>query len=493
VPQVPWRSLATALLVGAVAVGCGGEAPSTTAAAPPGRDAVAAAGPNLDWPLFGITADRANASASGRGLSATTVRSLRRIRLSLPGTVDSSPIYLHAVLAGGGIRDLFIVTTTYGRTLALDAADGRIVWQFTPPGIGGWQGSYRITNASPAADPSRSWVFTSSPDGLVHKLSVADGHEASGGGWPVRVTRDPRHEKLTSSFNVSGRFLIVATGGYLGDAPPYQGHVVLIDRASGRIRSVFNTLCANRHSIITPSTCPAVQSAIWSRSGVTVEPGSGRLLLATGNGNWNGHTDWAQSALLLSPDSRRVLGHWTPPNEASLSDSDTDVGSTGPVLLGGGLIAQSGKDALIHVLSEGRMRAAGGRPVKGGDLQALPAPGGQGMFTAPAVWRHNGRVTMFATTGGGTAAYAVRSRRLHVAWQNGTAGTSPVVVGGLLLVQDPGGGLNVYSAGSGRRVAHLDTGGGHWQSPVVGGGRILVAEGDANSHSTSGSASLFVP
>jgi hypothetical protein len=387
---------------------------------------------------------------------------------------------------------VFVVTTTYGRTLALDARDGRVVWQFTPPGIGGWQGSYRITNASPAADPGRGWIFAASPDGLVHKLSVQDGHEA-GGRWPVRVTRDPTHEKLTSSFNVSGRRLIVATGGYLGDAPPYQGHVVSIDRVSGRIRGVFNTLCSDRHGIIAPPSCRAVQSAIWSRSGAAVEPGTGRLLVATGNGNWNGRTDWAQSALLLSPDARGLLGHWTPPNADSLSSSDTDVGSTGPALLGGGLIAQSGKDARIHLLSEPRMRAAGGRPVTGDELQSLPTPGGQGMFTAPAVWRHGGNVTMFATTGGGTAAYALRGGRLRLLWQNGTAGTSPIVVGTLLLVQDPGGGLNVYRAGSGRRVARLDTGGGHWQSPVVGGGRILVAEGNANEHRTSGTASLFVP
>jgi hypothetical protein len=499
------RLLLPALVLGVLALGCGGGTPSTTAAPAPAPGTTAAPTPSVadpggaaaatggDWPLFGLTPDRADASASARGLSARSVGALRRIALSLPGTVDSSPIYLHRVRAGGATRDVFVVTTTYGRTLALDARDGRVVWSFAPPGIAGWAGSAQITNASPAADPGRRWVFAASPDGLVHRLSVADGHESRGGRWPVRVTRDATHEKLTSSLNVSGRLLILATGGYIGDAPPYQGHVVTIDRASGRIRGVFNSLCSDRHRIIKPSTCSSVQSAIWSRSGVAVEPRTGRLLLATGNGNWNGRTDWASSALLLSPDAHRLLGHWTPPDEAALSGSDTDVGSTGPALLGHGLVVQSGKDAVIHLLSEARMRAGGGRPVKGGDLQRLPAPGGQGMFTAPAVWRHGGHTTMFATTGGGTAAYALRGARLHLLWQNVTAGTSPLVVGTLLLVQDPRGGLDVYLAASGRRVARLQTAGGHWQSPVPGDGRILVAEGDANEHRTSGTASLFVP
>jgi hypothetical protein len=40
-------------------------------------------------------------------------------------------------------------------------------------------------------------------------------------------------------------------------------------------------------------------------------------------------------------------------------------------------------------------------------------------------------------------------------------------------------------------VARLATGPAHWQSPVVAGGRILVAEGDANDHATTGTLSLF--
>ncbi len=60
--------------------------------------------------------------------------------------------------------------------------------------------------------------------------------------------------------------MIAATGGYIGDAPPYQGHVVLIDRADGHIAAVFNTLCANRRRLIVPSSCPVSDSAILSRA-----------------------------------------------------------------------------------------------------------------------------------------------------------------------------------------------------------------------------------
>ena len=485
----PLLALTTCL----VAAGCGGGSsradPSTDQAptAAPPKVTAAAARTNRDWPLYGVTNDRGNVSPAG-----TNPTRLRRIAVKVAGTVDSSPIYLHAVRAGGATRDVFVVTTTYGKTLALSASNGRVLWTFTPAGIDRWEGSAQFTNAAPAADPDRRYVYASSPDGLVHKLSLEDGKEA-GGAWPVSVTRDATHEKLTSSFNISGAYVVVTTGGYIGDAPPYQGKVVTIRRSDGAIQGVFNSLCSDRGGIIQPSSCGASDSAIWARRGAVVQPGTHRLLATTGNGPFNGRTNWGDSVLLLSPDARTLLGHYTPSNQAELEANDTDPSSTGPVLLGGDLVAQSGKDGLIRLLSLKRMRTAGTRPVTGGELQTLPAPGNQGMFSDPAVWRHDGRTTMFATTAGGTAAYVVRGGRLKVAWQNKTAGTSPIVAGSLLYVQDPGGGVNVYRLGSGRRVAHLGTGGGHWQSPVVGGGRLLVAEGDANQHETSGTLSLFVP
>ena len=41
--------------------------------------------------------------------------------------------------------------------------------------------------------------------------------------------------------------MLVTTGGYIGDTPPYQGHVVTISRATGRITGEWNSLCSNRH------------------------------------------------------------------------------------------------------------------------------------------------------------------------------------------------------------------------------------------------------
>ena len=79
---------------------------------------------------------------------------------------------------------------------------------------------------------------------------------------------------------------------------------------------------------------------------------------------------------------------------------------------------------------------------------------------------------MFVADGGGTAAWTLSGGRLRQVWRNGTGGTSPVVAGGLLYVYDPGGSLRVYAPGTGRQLAALAAGPGHWNSPIVVAGRI---------------------
>jgi len=41
-------------------------------------------------------------------------------------------------------------------------------------------------------------------------------------------------------------------------------------------------------------------------------------------------------------------------------------------------------------------------------------------------------------------------------------------------------------AATGRLVATLDAGHGHWNSPIVVDGRVALPEGDANDHAQSG-------
>jgi PQQ-like domain len=441
-----------------------------------------------DWTRFGYDAARSNAANGATGITAANAAQLRRQRIALAGTVDSSPIFLHGVVVTGGTHDAFLATTSYGKTLAIDAETGHILWQYTPPAYASWAGTYRITNATPVADPSRKFIYAAAPDGRVRKLAVADGHEV----WDRAITLNPKREKIAASLNFSRGLVIATTGGYIGDAPPYQGHVVTLQPGSGRVVHVWNSLCSNRHRLIEPSTCGASDSAIWARAGAVVEPGSGRLLVATGNAPWNGRTNWGDSVLELTSTASSLLQNWTPRNQGELNNSDADLGSTAPALLGGSLAVQGGKDGKLRLLRLSRLNgSAHAGPRIGGELQTLSTPGATDLFSAPAVWHQGATTWVFVADGAGTSGYRLVHGRLRRAWAKGFAGTSPVVAGGLLYVYDPSGGLRILRPGTGATAATLAAGSGHWNSPIVAAGRVALPEGNANDHRESGVFDIY--
>ncbi len=438
-----------------------------------------------DWTRFGWSVSRSNVFPFATGITAANAGSLKRRQVQLDGTADSSPIYLHGVTVNGRKRDVFFVTTTYGRTEAIDASSGAVLWRFTPPGYASWAGTPQITTASPVSDSSRRWIYGASPGGQIYKLAVANGRPA----WSVSITKLPSREKIASPLNLVGGRVIATTGGYIGDAPPYQGHVAVINASNGKLLHVWNSLCSNRSGLIAPSTCAASDSAIWGRAGAVVDPTSGRIFVTTGNAPWDGKTNWGDSVLVLSRDATRLVGNYTPVNTDELNRTDADLGSTAPVLLGGGYVAQGGKDGKIRLL--GLSRLLGTAPHKGGELQIVSTPPGVAAYTAPAVL-HRGKETWMLTADyGGTAAFRLVNGRLSLAWHNATNGTSPVVAGGLLWVYSTSGGLAVYEPTTGRHITTLPSGKGHWSSPIVVDRRVALPEGDANDHATTGVLNIW--
>ena len=433
-----------------------------------------------DWPRFGLDQAHSNASDTPTGITASNLSTLKLQQVSLPGTVDASVIYLHAVQIAGGAHDAFFLTTSYGKTLAIDAGNGAILWTFTPTGYSGWAGSARITNSTPVADPARDFVYAASPDGHVQKLAVSDGHVV----WSTSITSLPTREKIASPLTYSRGRIIAVTGGYIGDAAPYQGHVALLDASTGQLLHTWNSLCSDHLAQIDPSTCAQSGSAIWGRAGAVVDSTTGNILVATGNGLWDGVTNWGDAMLVLDPDATHLVANYTPQNTDVLDQTDADLGSTSPALLDATHVGQAGKDGRIRVIDV--QASSGSSPHRGGEVQSVSTPSGGAMFTALAVYRHGGSVLLIAADGGGTAAWTYASGRLTPAWSNGNSGTSPVVAGGLLYVYDGRGTLRVYDSTSGSSVGSLSCGGGHWNSPIVADGRIALPEGSANSHSTSG-------
>jgi len=434
----------------------------------------------LDWPQFGYDAASPGASPARTGIDAANVTSLSRRQASLGGTADASAIYLHSVKIAGSFRDTFFVTTSYGATMAIDADSGAALWRFTPASYSTLVGTAQITNSTPAADPNREFIYAAAPDGTVQKLAVEDGHVV----WSTSITRLPSKEKIASPIKVSNGHVIAVTGGYDGDAPPYQGHVAVLDAQDGTLLSVWNSLCSSQAGLIAPSSCNSTRSAIWGRAGAMIDPATGNIFVATGNGPYDGKSNWGDALIELDPGASQVLGNYTPADNAALNSGDLDLGSTSPVFIAPGVLAQGGKDSLIRLVSVSAI--SGVVPHSAGELQNVSTPSKSMLFTALTVWRNQQQTWLFAADNGATAAWTYSNGALTAMWNHATGGTSPVIAGGLLYVYNAGGGLHVYDPTSGTQIADLTCGGGHWNSPIVADGRIALPEGNANQHSATG-------
>ena len=451
-----------------------------------------------DWTRFGFDPARSNHSRVPAGIRAGDLARLERQRVALPGVVDGSPVYLHDVRVRGRRRDVFLANTSYGRAVAVDAADGKLLWTYTPPGYDALAGGPQLTTSSPVVDRAARVLYTASPDGRIHKLRL-NGHEVLSDDWPATVSLDPTHEKISSSLNLSGRWVIATTAGYAGDVPPYVGHVALIDRVTGEVRHVFNALCASQHELIAPSSCDATDAGIWARAGAVVVPGTRELLVATGNAPFDGAEHWGDSVLKLSPDAQRVEANFTPKNFHTMNQHDLDLGSTAPALLRAGkrrLALQSGKDGWIRLLDLADLNGRGSAcECVGGQLQNIPEKGNPSVMSTPATWRHDGRSWAFVTRSDQITAYRLSGGdhpMLHKVWRRLPGGTSPVIAGGLVYVyQQFAGKIVVYRPATGKRVGTLKAATGHWNSPIVVDGRIALGVGSANAQPTTGELEIY--
>jgi hypothetical protein len=88
------------------------------AAGDPATAAATEGEPLTSWTVFGLNAQRSDATNQPTGITAANVGGLKDRQIKLPGTIDSSPIYLHDATVGGSEHDVVM------RVLALGRLDG---------------------------------------------------------------------------------------------------------------------------------------------------------------------------------------------------------------------------------------------------------------------------------------------------------------------------------------------------------------------------------
>lgn len=479
-------------LLAVLLAGCGTSSSSNTGApiAPPSANTPTGDPTgNADWPVFGFDSTRTSVNPRETALNTRTVSGLRRVwQIALPDVADSSPVYLHGLkLPNGSTADVLYLTTKSGALVAVNASNGQILWQAQNKGV-------RYTTSSPAIDPSRAYVYSYGLDGTLRKFKAATGAEVTSGGWPIRITTMPSTEKESSPLNIGNGRVYAVTAGYPGDAPPYQGHVVGARLDTGD-EQVFNSLCSDKPYVLSEGDCTFDQSGIWARGGAVIEPGTGDVYITTGNGNWNGRTNWGDSIVKLSADGLRVLDSYTPTNQRALDSADADLGSTTAGLLPDipgsrtpHVLIQGGKDQKLRLINRDDMSGQGSPGHLGGELALLDWPGCQ-LFTHPMSWKEGNTVWLTLAGTCGMATYQVGSDgsgrvTLHEVWHNGIHTTNPVLAGGVLFAAASGQvyALDVHSgqrlwsstaASAGGTIGNI-----HWESLIVVNGRVYIPDQD---------------
>lgn len=346
-------------------------------------------------------------------------------RIPVDGDVYAQPLYLPRLrLAGGHVRDVLFVATEHGSVYAWDAdsATARPIWHasFVHPEAGVTSIPFRDLHCpfirpevgitpTPVIDPASGtlYVLARTKEGggdatryvqRLHALDVLTGAERAGSPVEIQasvpgtgdgaaggsVRFDPLRENPRASLLLSqGR--VILTWASSCDVGPYHGWVMAYDAHTLSQLAVFNT-------------CPdASQSGIWQGDTGPAADSAGNVYVITGNGRFDAATggrDYGDSVLRLAlrGGTLRVEDYFTPFNQGQLDELDGDLGSGGPLLIGGDShgphrLVFASKAGTLYVIDRERM----GRFHAGSDAHAVQTlASSNGEYAAPAYW--NGHV-----------------------------------------------------------------------------------------------------
>ena len=233
-----------------------------------------------DWPRYGggdLVTNNVPAAAAG-GLSSETVRDIvEHWSVSVGGRFVASPLYAEDVPFGSGREDAIFVASNAGTVAALRADDGSVLWKRQVSAatlIPACNITYGISS-TPVLDRARGRLYAIGSDGLLHALSLATGDEVSG--WPLRIVQLTGSEYVWSGLTLRGGRLYVPVASFC-DKPDQDGYV-----ADGRLVSV-DVVDPRIVASLDITEGPNNMGGIWGYAGVTIDPDTGHLWTATGNG-----------------------------------------------------------------------------------------------------------------------------------------------------------------------------------------------------------------
>ena len=287
--------------------------------------------------------------------------------LSVDGYVYAQPLYKSNVSISGVTHNIIYVATENDTVYALDAdnsgATSAPLWQASliDTAHGATPGETPVSTpddnfctdlvpqigitSTPVIDAQTGTIYVEAEsklaDGVtfihrIHTLDMTTGAERSPGPVEIAatvpgssdggnaVTFDPLHQ-----LNRPGLLLVNGTV-YLGfasscDIGPYHGWIFAYDAATLALRATYVT---------TPNESQG-EGGIWMSGAGLSADSNANIFASTGNGSFDGTTDFGDSILklVMTGNTMILADSFTPFDQSSLDNSDTDLGSGGVLLL----------------------------------------------------------------------------------------------------------------------------------------------------------------
>ena len=352
--------------------------------------------------------------------------------VSVDGYVYAQPLYLSNVTIAGGTHNVLYVATEHDSLYAIDANSGTVYWQIslipsggstvnssTDLGCGDLVPEVGITG-TPVIDPTTGTIYVVAKSKVngsliqyLHAIDVGTSVEKFGGpvliqatvpgtasdGNGTTVSFSPHFENQRAGLLLENGHVVIGWSAHC-DITPWHGWIMSYSASTLAQEAAFN------------ASADGSAGGVWMSGGGLAADANGNIFFATGNGTWNGDTDYGDSIVKLGPPSGGsfpVLDYFTPYNQSSLSGGDTDVGAGGLVLLpnlssGQQLLTQMGKEGKMYVIDRnnmGKYCVNDNPPCNGSDpniVQEIPGATA-GVWGTPAYW--NGSVYWGGGSDGG--------------------------------------------------------------------------------------------
>ena len=267
----------------------------------------------------------------------------------------TQPLLVTNVKIAGGWHDVVYVTTVNNSVYAFDANDATAtapIWHVnfgTPAnlhdadfGCTDINGSMGIIGTPVVnAEKTTLYVVALSKAGggfsqRLHALDLATGADLPNSPATIEAPGfDPLLQNQRPALVLSGGHVLIGYASHC-DKDPYHGFLLSYNDASLKQVGVFNTSPGGG------------EASIWQSGQAPSVDEEGNIYFITGNGSWNGTTQFSESFIKLDPQLH-LLDWFTPTNHFQLDKDDNDLNSSGAVLIPGTrLVIGGGKEGVLY-------------------------------------------------------------------------------------------------------------------------------------------------